>query len=95
MSDPDSDIQLTFFGAVKRDWLLILALQTTISVHYIFYVVLELVTNSLPYTAAMMIIIVKNKIKSFAFSIACKNFLSMDKKLTKSQFPEFSMKKFL
>jgi hypothetical protein len=40
------------FGAVKRDWLLILALQTTFNVHYCFYVVLELVTKSLPYTAA-------------------------------------------
>jgi hypothetical protein len=28
-----------FFGAVKRDWLLILALQTTFNVHYFFYVV--------------------------------------------------------
>jgi hypothetical protein len=35
--------------AVKRDWLFILALQTTFNVHYFFYVVLELVTNSLPY----------------------------------------------
>jgi hypothetical protein len=34
--------------------LLILALQSTFNVHYFFYVVLELVTNSLPYTAAMM-----------------------------------------
>jgi hypothetical protein len=68
MSDPCSDIQLGFFsGAVKRDWLLIFALQTTFNVHYFFYVVLELVTISLPYTAAMMIIIVKNTIKSFAF----------------------------
>jgi hypothetical protein len=59
MSDPSYDIQLAFFfGAVKRDWLLKLALQTTFNVHYFFYVVLELVTNSLPYTAAMMIIIV-------------------------------------
>jgi hypothetical protein len=57
MSDPGSDIQLAFFGAVKRDWLLILALQTTFNVHNFFYVVLELVTNSLPYTAAMMIIL--------------------------------------
>jgi hypothetical protein len=68
MSDPGSDIQLAFFfGAVKLDWLFILGLQTTFDVHYFFYVVLELVTNSLPYTAAMMIIIVKNTIKSFAF----------------------------
>jgi hypothetical protein len=51
----------------KRDWLLILALQTTFNVHYFFYVVLKIVTNSLPYTAAMMIIIVKNTIKSFDF----------------------------
>jgi hypothetical protein len=57
MSDPGSDIQLAFFGSVKRDWLLILALQTTFNVHNFFYVVLELVTNSLPYTAAMMIIL--------------------------------------
>jgi hypothetical protein len=67
-SDPGSDIQLAFcFGVVKRDWLLILALQTTFNVHYFFYVVLELVTNSLPYTAAMMIIIIKNTIKSLTF----------------------------
>jgi hypothetical protein len=52
MSDPGSDIQLAFiFGAVKHDWLLILALQTTFNVHYFFYVVLELVTNSLPFTS--------------------------------------------
>jgi hypothetical protein len=96
MPDPGSDIQLAFFfGAVKRDWLLILALQTTFNVHNFFYVVLELVPNLLPYTAAMMIIIVKNTIKSFAFFLACKNFLSMDKKLTKSKYPEFSMKKVL
>jgi hypothetical protein len=55
------------FGAVKRDWLLILALQTTFNVHYFCYVALELVTNSLPYTAAMMIIIVKITRMSFAF----------------------------
>jgi hypothetical protein len=62
MSDPGSDIQFAFFfGAVKRDWLLILALQTTFNVHYFSYIVLELVTNSLPYTAAMMIIIVKTQ----------------------------------
>jgi hypothetical protein len=68
ISDPGFDIQLAyFFGAVKRYWLLILALQTTFNVHYFVYVVLELVTNSLPYTAAMMIIIVKNTIKSFTF----------------------------
>jgi hypothetical protein len=86
MSDSGSDIQLAFFfDAVKRDWLLILALQTTFNVHYFFYVVLEIVTNSIPYTAAMMIIIIKNTIKSFTFSLACKNFLSMDKKLTKSK----------
>jgi hypothetical protein len=37
MSDPGSDIQLAFsFGAVKRDWLLLLALQTTFNVHYFF-----------------------------------------------------------
>jgi hypothetical protein len=52
---------------VSRDWLLILALQTTFNVHYFFFVVLVLVIKSLPYTAAMMIIIVKNTIKSFAF----------------------------
>jgi hypothetical protein len=71
ISDPGSEV-LTFnwhlfFGAVKRDWLFILALQSTFNVHYFFYVVLELGTNSLPYTAAMMIIIVKNTIKSFLF----------------------------
>jgi hypothetical protein len=34
-SESASDIQLAFFfGAVKRDWLLILALQTTFNVHY-------------------------------------------------------------
>jgi hypothetical protein len=55
------------FGAVKRDWLLIHALQTTINVHYFFYVVLELVTNSLAYTAAMKIIIIKNTRMSFTF----------------------------
>jgi hypothetical protein len=55
------------FGAVERDWLLILALQTTFNVYYFLYVVLELDTNSLPYTAAMMSIIVKNTIKSFIF----------------------------
>jgi hypothetical protein len=71
MSDPGSDIQLAFFfGAVKRDWLLIHALQTTFNVHYFFYVVLELVTKSLPYTAAMMIIIVKNTIKSITFFLS-------------------------
>jgi hypothetical protein len=53
------------FGAVKCDWLLILALQTTFNVHYFFYVVLELDTNSLPYTAAMMIITIKNTRKRF------------------------------
>jgi hypothetical protein len=68
MSGPGSDIKLAFFfGAVKRDWLLILALQTTFNMHYFFYVVLELVTNWLPYTAAMMIILIKNTIKSFTF----------------------------
>jgi hypothetical protein len=68
ISDHGSDIQLAFFfGAMKRDWLLILALQTTFNVHYFFYVVLELVTNSLPYTVVLMIIIVKNTIKSFSF----------------------------
>jgi hypothetical protein len=37
MSDPGYDIQLAFFfGAVKRDWLLILALQTTFNMHYFF-----------------------------------------------------------
>jgi hypothetical protein len=31
MSDPGSDIKFAFFfGALKRDWLLILALQTTL-----------------------------------------------------------------
>jgi hypothetical protein len=68
MSDAGSDIQLAFFfGAVKRYFLLILALQTIFNVHYFFYVVLELVTNSFPLTASMMIIIVKNTIKSFTF----------------------------
>jgi hypothetical protein len=62
MFDPGSVIQLAFvFGAVKREWLLILALQTTFNVHYFFYVVLGIVTNS------MMIIIVINTIKSFSF----------------------------
>jgi hypothetical protein len=55
------------FGAVKRDWLVILALRTTFNVHNFFYVVLVLVINSVPYTAAMMIIIVKNTIKSLTF----------------------------
>jgi hypothetical protein len=55
------------FGAVKLDWLLILALQTTFSVHYFFYVVLDLVTNSLAYTGAMMIITIENIRMSFAF----------------------------
>jgi hypothetical protein len=50
------------FGAVKCDWLLILALQTTFNLHYFFYVVFELVTNSLSYTAAMMIISVLNRL---------------------------------
>jgi hypothetical protein len=36
------------FGAVKRDWLLILVFQINFYVHYFFYVVLELITNSLP-----------------------------------------------
>jgi hypothetical protein len=68
MSDPGSDIKFAFFfGTVKRDWLLIFALQTTFNVHYFFYVFWELVTNSLPNTAAMMIIIVKNTIKSFTY----------------------------
>jgi hypothetical protein len=53
------------FGAVKCDWLYILALQTTFNVHYFFYVVSELDTNSLAYTAAMMIITIKNTRKSF------------------------------
>jgi hypothetical protein len=55
------------FDAVKCDWLLVLALQTTFNVHYFFFVVLILVINLLPYTAEMMIIIVKNTIKSFTF----------------------------
>jgi hypothetical protein len=55
------------FGAVKRDWLLIHAIQTTINVHYFFFVVLGLVINSLPYPAAMMIIIFKNTRMSFTF----------------------------
>jgi hypothetical protein len=55
---------------VKRDWLLILALQTTFNMHDFFYVVLELVTNSLSYTAAMMIIIIKNTRMSFAFLLS-------------------------
>jgi hypothetical protein len=55
------------FGAVKCDWLLILTFQTTFNVHYFFFVVLVLAINSLPYTAAMMVIIVKNTIKSFTF----------------------------
>jgi hypothetical protein len=55
------------FGTVKRDWFLILALETTFNVHYFFYVVLELVTNSLPYTVAMMIIFIKSTIKSLTF----------------------------
>jgi hypothetical protein len=50
-------------GAVKRDWLLILALQTTFNVFS--FVVLVRVTKLLPDTAAMMIIIVKNTRKSF------------------------------
>jgi multisubunit Na+/H+ antiporter MnhF subunit len=58
------------FGAEKRDRLLILDLQTTFNVHYFFYVFLELVTNSLPYTAAMMIINIKNTIMSFPFSFS-------------------------
>jgi hypothetical protein len=38
MADPGSDIKLAFFfGAVKSDWLLILALQTTFNVYYFFY----------------------------------------------------------
>jgi hypothetical protein len=37
MFDPGSVIQLAFFiGAVKRDWLLILTLQTTFNVHFFF-----------------------------------------------------------
>jgi hypothetical protein len=55
------------FGALKRGWLLILALQTTFNVHYFFFVVLVLVINSLPYTAAIMIKINKNTRKSFTF----------------------------
>jgi hypothetical protein len=47
--------------------LLVLALQTTFNVLYFFFVVLVLALNSLPYTPAMMIIIVKNTIKSFTF----------------------------
>jgi hypothetical protein len=53
------------FGALKRDWLLILALQTTFNVHYFFFEVLVLALSSLPYTAAMMLIMVKNKRISF------------------------------
>jgi hypothetical protein len=41
------------FGAVKCDWLLILAPQTTFNLHYFFFVALVLAINSLPYTAAM------------------------------------------
>jgi hypothetical protein len=55
------------FGALKCDWLSILALRTTLNVHYFFFVVLVLDINLLPYTAAMIIIIVKNTIKSFTF----------------------------
>jgi hypothetical protein len=55
------------FSAVERDWLLILALQTTFNVHYFFFVVLVLAINSLPYTAAMMLFIVKNKRIIFVF----------------------------
>jgi hypothetical protein len=68
-SDPCSDIQLAFCFWRGEMWLvlLLLALQTTFNGHYFFYVVLELVTNSFPYTAAMMIIIVKDTIKSFTF----------------------------
>jgi hypothetical protein len=55
------------FGAVKCHWLLILALQTTFNVHYFSFVVLVLVINSQPYTARIMIIIVKNTRMSFAF----------------------------
>jgi hypothetical protein len=47
--------------------LLILALQTTFNVHYFFFVVLVLAINSLPYTAAMMLFIVKNKRIIFVF----------------------------
>jgi hypothetical protein len=55
------------FSAVERDWLLILALQTTFNMHYFFFVVLVLAINSLPYTAAMMLFIVKNKRIIFVF----------------------------
>jgi hypothetical protein len=41
-------ISLRFvFGAVKRDWLLILALQTTFNVYYFFYVVLGAISYKL------------------------------------------------
>jgi hypothetical protein len=64
---------------VKRDWLLILALQTTFNVHYFFFV---------SYTAAMMIIIVKNTRKLFFYRVRTKY---MDKKLKKPKFPEYSV----
>jgi hypothetical protein len=66
---------------MKCDWLVILALQTTFNVHYFLYVVLELVTKSLPYTAAMMIIIIKKTRKRFTSFLVVKNFRSMDKNL--------------
>jgi hypothetical protein len=65
---------------VKRDWLLILVLQTPFNVHYFFFVVFVLVINSLPYNIQLLMMFINTR-KSFTFSLACENFLSMDKKL--------------
>jgi hypothetical protein len=91
MSDPGSDIHLAFFiGAVKRDWLLILALQTTFNVQYFFYVVLGLVIYPLPYIAAMIIIIIKNTRKSFTSFLIGKNFRSIWTNNSKNpKYPSF------
>jgi hypothetical protein len=62
-----SDLVADIILAVKRGWLLILALQTTFNVQYFFFVVLVLVINSLPNTAAMLIIIVNKTRMSFIF----------------------------
>jgi hypothetical protein len=53
------------FVAVKGDWLLVLALQTTFNVHYFDFVVLVLVISSLPFLAAIMFFINENTRMSF------------------------------
>jgi hypothetical protein len=77
-----------FFGAVKRDWLLILALQTCSSLGA-SYMLITIYSCNDDY------IIIKNTRKSYTYFLIGKNFRSMDKKLQKSILSEFSMTKVL